>query len=92
MMFFLFNIRGLVSLLPMFIVVSYFTYRHKQTRRELLSRVVALTRLISYLAITPAVLLSGYLLDTLNNHWVYLIPEIVMLLPTCDFMHKNHDV
>lgn len=80
---------GLVSLFSMFIVVSYFTYRQQQTKREILSRVVALTRLISYLAIAPAALLSGYLLDvSKNQNLVYIISGVSILLPTLYFMGK----
>lgn len=88
--FYLTLIWGLVSLFSMFIVVSYFTYRQKQAKKELLSRVVALTRLISYLAIAPSALLSGYLLDiSKNQNWVYVISGFSILLPTLYFMNKN---
>ncbi|WP_274571254.1 MFS transporter [Neisseria leonii] len=81
---------GWVSFFSMFIVVAYFTYRQTQTEHALLSRVVALTRLISYLAIAPAVMLSGWLLDTLGNqNRVYAVAGLVTLLPTVCLMGRK---
>ncbi|WP_165474536.1 MFS transporter, partial [Moraxella caviae] len=88
--FYLTFIWGLVSLFSMFIIVAYFTYRQQQTERALLSRVVALTRLISYLAIPPAVLLSGYLLDAFGApNLIYFIAGACVLLPSLYFANKS---
>lgn len=80
---------GIVSFFSMFIVVAYFTFRQKAVPNHLLSRVIALTRLISYLAIPPAVLISGYILDhSQNEKLLYSVAGIVMLLTFVYFHFK----
>ena len=44
------------------VVIAFFTYRQQVVPRAILGRTVGVTRLIAYLAIPPASLLSGWLL------------------------------
>lgn len=76
---------GVVSLLSMFIVVAYFTFRQKVTPPEILGSVVSITRLISYLAIPPSALISGFLIQKYGNeNIIYVISGGVMFL-SCIF-------
>lgn len=76
---------GIVSLLSMFIVVAYFTFRQKVTPPEILGSVVSITRLISYLAIPPSALISGFLIQKYGNeNIIYVISGGVMFL-SCVF-------
>ncbi|MCQ9124708.1 MFS transporter [Rodentibacter caecimuris] len=80
---------GVVSLLSMFIVVSYFTFRQKNTPQELLGRVISITRLISYLAIPPSAIISGYIVQNYNNeNIIYIISGSIMLLSCVFFYHR----
>lgn len=77
---------GCVSLLSMFIVVTYFTFRQKETPKEILSKVISITRLISYLAIPPASILSGYIIKTYGNEAIiYFIAGMIMLFSSLFF-------
>lgn len=80
---------GTVSFFSMFIIVAYFTYRQKVVPTTLLSRVIALTRLISYLAIPPAALLAGLILENNQNEIIiYNVAGVVMLLTAIYFYIK----
>ncbi|TDF40999.1 MFS transporter [Histophilus somni] len=80
---------GVVSLLSMIIVVSYFTFRQKNTPPELLGRIVSITRLISYLAIPPSAIISGYVVQHYNNEKIiYIISGSIMLLSCVFFYHR----
>lgn len=86
---FLTIVWGLVSFFSMFIVVAYFTYRQQIVPKLLLSRVISLTRLISYLAIPPSALLSGYLLELYGNeNIIYIISSLFILFPTALFYFR----
>lgn len=86
-------IWGLSSFFLMFIVVTYFTYRQKIVPQALLSRVIALTRLLSYLAIPPASLLAGYLLDkTQDDFWIYLSAFFAVLIPVAYFAVRSRQM
>lgn len=63
---------GVNSLGSGIIVVTYFTLRQKVVPNHLLSRTVAVTRMISHLAIPLASICSGLLFDTTHN-FRYLI-------------------
>lgn len=72
---------GLSSFFQSVIIVTFFTYRQKITETFILSRVVSVTRLISYLAIPPATLLSGIILNNgLNISLIYAISGSVILI------------
>lgn len=88
--FYLTIVWGLVSMLSMVIVVAYFSYRQIYVPKELLGRVVSLTRLLSYLAIPPAALLSGYLLKTTqNDYWLYGISGIILIISSSFLYNKS---
>lgn len=79
--FYLTFMWGMVSFLSMIVVVSYFTFRQKYTPKEILGRVVAITRLISYLAIPPSAIFSGYIIQKFNNeNIIYILSGVIMLL------------
>ena len=63
---------GINSLGTGIIVVTYFTLRQKVVPTHLLSRTVAVTRMISHLAIPLASVSSGLLFHTTHN-FQYLI-------------------
>lgn len=80
---------GMTSFLSMFIVVTFFTYRQTITPINLLGRVISITRLISFISIPPATILSGYLLSKYNQPYIiYLISGIIMLISSI-FFHLN---
>ncbi|MCK3656346.1 hypothetical protein A4G19_11540 [Pasteurellaceae bacterium Macca] len=80
---------GIVSMLSMFIVVTYFTYRQKITPQPILGKVISITRLISYLAIPPASILSGYLLKSYSNELIiYALAGLSMLITSIFFYFK----
>lgn len=80
---------SIVSLLSMFIVVAYFTFRQKNTPSSMLGKVVATTRLISYLAIPPAAILAGYLTQKYNSaDIIYLVAGGIMLLASIVFASR----
>jgi hypothetical protein len=54
------------------VVVAFFTYRQQAVPRAILGRTVGITRLIAYLAIPPASLLSGWLLLQFSSSAVIL--------------------
>ncbi|EBM7136111.1 hypothetical protein D3502_22645 [Salmonella enterica] len=60
-------IWGVSCLVQSVIVVTFFTYRLKITPNYILSRVVSVTRLLSYLAIPVAALSGGWRLDKSGN-------------------------
>lgn len=87
--FYLTMVWGGVSLLSMFIVVTYFTFRQKETPREILSKVISITRLISYLAIPPASVLAGYIMKRFSEDTIiYSIAGGIMLLSSIFFHFK----
>lgn len=49
------------------VVVTFFTFRQKVVPKDMLGRTVGVTRLISYLAIPPASVLGGMLMDTFHS-------------------------
>lgn len=54
------------------VVVAFFTYRQHVVPQAILGRTVGITRLISYLAIPPASLLSGWLLRQFSSSTLIL--------------------
>lgn len=85
-------IWGIVSMLSMVIVVAYFSYRQLYVPKELLGRVVSLTRLLSYLAIPPAALLSGYILNITNNDgWLYGISGGLLIVSSVVLYAKTNN-
>lgn len=85
-------IWGIASMLSMVIVVAYFSYRQLYVPKALLGRVVSLTRLLSYLAIPPSALLSGYLLKvTANDHWLYGIAGSILIFSSVFLYAKTNN-
>lgn len=58
---------GISSLMQSIIIVTFFTYRQTITEPYILSRVVSVTRLISYLAIPLSSISGGLLLEKQKN-------------------------
>jgi hypothetical protein len=54
------------------VVIAFFTYRQQVVPQTILGRTVGVTRLIAYLAIPPASLLSGWLLLHFSSSAVIL--------------------
>lgn len=69
------------------IVVTFFTYRLKITPNHILSRVVSVTRLISYLAIPVAALSGGWSLDKSGNvNLLYILSGLVTMFAVMMFL------
>ncbi|GAA3894718.1 MFS transporter [Gibbsiella dentisursi] len=78
------------SFVQSIIVVTFFTYRQKITETFILGRVVSVTRLISYLAIPIATIVSGWFIDhTLSIDIIYLASGFVILLSFIFFVFAN---
>ncbi|CDG98239.1 putative Arabinose efflux permease family protein [Xenorhabdus bovienii str. puntauvense] len=74
-------ILSLSSFVQSIIVVTFFTYRQKITEGFILSRVISVTRLISFMAIPLSSLISGYILQkTENVNIIYSLSGIVVIL------------
>lgn len=72
------------------IIVTFFTYRQKITEAFILSRVVSVTRLISYLSIPLAAVLSGKMLTSVESvNQVYTISGISIFVGLAIFMLFN---
>lgn len=83
-------IWGFSCLVQSIIVVTFFTYRLKITPNHILSRVVSVTRLISYLAIPIASLSGGWCLDQSGNvHLIYILSGMATLLAVAVFILMN---
>ena len=54
------------------VIVTFFTFRQKVVPKELLGRTVGVTRLISYLAIPPASIIGGILMDKTHSSIVIM--------------------
>ncbi|ALR75052.1 hypothetical protein AO703_01575 [[Enterobacter] lignolyticus] len=75
------------SMVQSIIIVTFFTYRQKITEINILSRVVAVTRLISYLSIPFAALVSGRLLiDSESVLNIYIMSALTIALGLCVFL------
>ncbi|ECZ6619697.1 MFS transporter [Salmonella enterica] len=69
------------------IVVTFFTYRLKITPNHILSRVVSVTRLISYLAIPVAALSGGWSLEKSGNvNLLYILSGLVTMFAVMMFL------
>lgn len=69
------------------IVVTFFTYRLKITPNYILSRVVSVTRLISYLAIPVAALSGGWSLDKSGNvNILYILSGLATMFAVVVFL------
>jgi MFS family permease len=78
------------SLVQSVIIVTFFTYRQKITEAFILSRVVSVTRLISYLSIPLAAVLSGKMLTNAESvTQVYTISGISIFIGLAIFMLFN---
>lgn len=83
-------IWGLSCLVQSIIVVTFFTYRQKITPNHILSRVVSVTRLISYLAIPVAALSGGECLENSGNvHLLYILSGLATLFAVAVFLVMN---
>lgn len=83
-------IWGLSCLVQSIIVVTFFTYRLKITPNNILSRVVSVTRLISYLAIPVAALSGGWCLEQSGNvHLLYILSGLATLFAVAVFLMMN---
>lgn len=83
-------IWGLSCLVQSIIVVTFFTYRLKITPNNILSRVVSVTRLISYLAIPVAALSGGWCLEqSVNVHLLYIMSGLATLFAVAVFLMMN---
>jgi len=83
-------IWGLSCLVQSIIVVTFFTYRLKITPNYILSRVVPVTRLISYLAIPVAALSGGWCLEQSGNvHLLYILSGLATLFAVAVFLMLN---
>lgn len=72
------------------IIVTFFTYRQKITEAFILSRVVSVTRLISYLSIPLAAVLSGKMLTSVESvNQVYTISGTSIFVGLAIFMLFN---
>lgn len=81
---------ALSSFAQSIIVVTFFTYRQKITESFILGRVVSVTRLISYLAIPIATIVSGWFIDhTLSVNIIYFTSGVVILLSFIFFILVN---
>ncbi|MCD9134097.1 hypothetical protein, partial [Escherichia coli] len=81
---------ALSSFVQSVIVVTFFTYRQKITETYILGRVVSVTRLISYLAIPFATIISGWFIDhTLSVDMIYFTSGLVILLSFIFFILSN---
>lgn len=78
------------SLVQSIIIVTFFTYRQKITEAFILSRVVSVTRLISYLSIPLAAVLSGKMLTSAESvNQVYTISGTSIFVGLAIFMLFN---
>lgn len=76
--------RGIVMASRAIIIVTMFTYRQRATPREQLSRVVAIQRTISYIAVPLAALGGGEILSIThkNMNIVIMISTFVLVMST----------
>lgn len=73
------------------IVVTFFTYRQKITPNYILSRVVSITRLISYLAIPVAALSGGWSLEQSGNvNHLYVLSGLATVFAVIIFVLLNY--
>ncbi|HAK0381800.1 TPA: MFS transporter [Salmonella enterica] len=80
-------IWGVSCLVQAVIVVTFFTYRLKITPNYILSRVVSVTRLISYLAIPVAALSGGWSLDKSGNvNILYILSGLATMFAVVVFL------
>lgn len=54
------------------VVIAFFTFRQQVVPPEILGRTIGITRLISYLAIPPATILGGWLLDEYRSSLIIM--------------------
>lgn len=81
---------GFSCLVQSIIVVTFFTYRLKITPNHILSRVVSVTRLISYLAIPVAALSGGWCLEQSGDvHLLYILSGLATLFAVMVFLMMN---
>lgn len=84
---------ALSSMVQSVIVVTFFTYRQRITDISILSRVVSVTRLISYLSIPLAALVSGRLLVNVESvSTVYTISGVTILCGLSGFLFLQRNV
>ncbi|WP_176552391.1 MFS transporter, partial [Testudinibacter sp. TR-2022] len=78
---------ALSSLVQSVIVVTFFTYRQKVTAPFILSRVIAVTRLISYFAIPIAALSGGWIIQYFNRTTpIYLASSLIIFISLAFFL------
>ncbi len=70
----------IISLLSSMNVVIYFTERQKRVSKDILSRVVAISRLVAYAAIPLGAVLGGYLVSKTSVAVVIIIAGIYRIL------------
>ncbi|PAJ80508.1 MFS transporter [Burkholderia ubonensis] len=62
------------------VVVAFFTFRQQVVPKEILGRTIGITRLISYLAIPPATVLGGWLLDQYRSSLIIMAAGGVVII------------
>ncbi|MGV6988239.1 MFS transporter [Testudinibacter sp. P80/BLE/0925] len=84
---------ALSSLVQSVIVVTFFTYRQKVTAPFILSRVIAVTRLISYFAIPIAALSGGWIVQYFNSTMpIYLASGFIIFMSLAVFLRIHQRV
>lgn len=83
-------IWGISCLVQSIIVVTFFTYRQKITPNHILSRVVSVTRLISYLAIPVSAVSGGWCLENSSNvSLIYILSGLATVFAVAIFLVMN---